>query len=160
MTNNNINNNKKIKKEKEVKENKISSKTLFDHVNNLLTTNDIDYYDKLSDSDKKTWSTFMINRFISMNPDYIEVINNIQAYSDIPPELISKLYIEILPRKKIYLKYIKNTKIEKYGNEVIQCIMNYYLCSKKEALEYIDILSKDEVYNIVRKFGITEIKEK
>ena len=50
------------------------AKTLFDHLNNITAIQNPDYYDKLSDEDRKTWSNFMIHRFLSMNYDYVELI--------------------------------------------------------------------------------------
>ena len=44
--------------------------------------NQITYYkqpwDTFTDDDKAEFNTYMINRFISMNPDYVDVVNTIQ----------------------------------------------------------------------------------
>ena len=48
----------------------------------------------------------MVNRFLSMNSNWLELVNEIQRY-DLPPEIQYKLYIDILPKRKVWLKYIK-----------------------------------------------------
>ena len=45
---------------------------LFDHINAITTIQDPKYFDKLTDEDLKTWSNFMINRFLSMKPEWVE----------------------------------------------------------------------------------------
>ena len=59
------------------------AKTFFDHLNNITAIQNPDYYDKLSDEDRKSWSNFMIHRFLSMNYDYIELIAEIQPLTQI-----------------------------------------------------------------------------
>ena len=44
---------------------------LFDHINAITTIQDPKYFDKLGDEDLKTWSNFMINRFLSMKPEWL-----------------------------------------------------------------------------------------
>ena len=54
------------------------SKKLFDHIRMITDEQDPNYFDKLSEEDLKSWSNFMINRFLSMNEEYCEVVNLIQ----------------------------------------------------------------------------------
>ena len=41
-------------------------KKLFDHINAITSEQDPKYFDKLTEEDLKSWSNFMINRFLSM----------------------------------------------------------------------------------------------
>ena len=50
------------------------------------------YWDNLTESDKKTWSNYMVHRFISMKAEWIEVVNEIQQYW----ELNLKMFISII----------------------------------------------------------------
>ena len=56
----------------------IKKKSLFDHVNQVTSVQNPNYWDEISDEDKKTWSNYMINRFLSMNSDWIELVNELQ----------------------------------------------------------------------------------
>jgi hypothetical protein len=64
----------------------------------------------------------------------------------------------MLPRKKMFLKYIKS-KIKSNPKEIKEYISRYYQCSLDEANEYIILLGKEGVNNIFTKMGI-EDKEK
>ena len=50
------------------------AKGLFDHIKAITQYQDPKYFDKLDDEDLKSWSNYMIHRFLSMNPDWIDLI--------------------------------------------------------------------------------------
>ena len=50
------------------------AKTLFDHLNAISKDQKPDYFKDLSEEDKKTWSNYMIHRFLSMNYDFVDLI--------------------------------------------------------------------------------------
>ena len=54
---------------------------LFDHINAVTSVQDPNYFKKISEEDKKSWSNYMISRFFSMEPEFVEVINEFQKYS-------------------------------------------------------------------------------
>ena len=58
------------------------------------------YWDTLNDGDKKTWNNYMIHRFLSMNPNWIELVNGIQQYWELEPEVLYKFYISVIPKSK------------------------------------------------------------
>ena len=58
----------------------MKNKGLFDHIKQITNVQNPMYWDTLTESDKKTWSNYMIHRFISMKSDWIEVENEIQRY--------------------------------------------------------------------------------
>ena len=90
------------------------SKSLFDHIKQITDVQNPNYWDEISDDDKKSWSNYMINRFLSMKPEWIDFVNEVQKYPLQPRELY-KVYIDILPKKKQWLKYIKGDKKLSYG---------------------------------------------
>lgn len=139
----------------------IKTKTLFDHINAITQMQDKKYFDKLSDGDKKTWSNFMINRFLSMNPDWVEIIaqlDPITTGAQLKPELVYKMYINIIPKSRTFLRYIKGRKETKYSKELIDILRKYFECSRKEAIEYLNIFymsddKKEELKNIILMYG-------
>lgn|SRR5574344_126645 len=137
------------------------SKSLIDVINDL-TYNKVPY-EKYSDIDKKEIIPFQINKFLSMNPYYIDVINQCQQYTVgiLKPREVFKLYNDLLPKQKQFNKFIKAKKnTTKINDKLIQYFSDYYLCSKKEAEEYISLLSKkgdiNAILNIVQKYGISK----
>ena len=128
--------------EQVVKEPAIKTKTLFDHLNAITQIQDKKYFSKLTDSDQRTWSNYMINRFLSMNSDWVEIVAELDPHTtacQLKPELTYKMYIDIFPKSRAFLKYIKGNTGAKYSSELIQMIINHYEISKKEAIEYLNI---------------------
>ena len=86
----------------------IKSKTLFDHIKAVTQFQDPKYWDKLEDGDKKTWSNYMVHRFLSMNPDWIQVLSEIQPYTQVlEPKQLYLALIGLLPKGRYFLKYTK-----------------------------------------------------
>jgi hypothetical protein len=130
--------------------------TIFDHLSNV--TDKKLPWEELSDVDKKAFSPYMINRFLSMNQDFIELVNELQRYTvgQIEPEYTYKLYSELLPKKKQFNKYIKSKKADKYNSALVDLVRNHFLISEKEALEYLDMYYADRLNTlkeIVKKYG-------
>ena len=114
------------------------SKSLFDHIKEITSVQKPNYWDTLSDGDKKTWSNYMVHRFLSMKMDWIELVNELQKYNLKPKELY-KIYTNILPKGKQWLKYIKGVSDMKYPNWLVNLIVNENKVSKKEAVDAIDM---------------------
>ena len=146
-------------------------KKLFDHLNAITTEQDPKYFDKLSEEDLKSWSNFMINRFLSMKPEWVELIATLLPLTQtLQPKEMYKLYISVIPKGKYFLKYIKGKGEEKYEQFLIDLIKIDFQCSQKEALEYIEVLystreGRENIKYICEKYGtdkkqITKLKLK
>ena len=136
-------------------------KSLFDHLNAITTVQNPKYWETLTESDRKTWSNFMVFRFVSMNPDWIELIADIQPYlQEAPPRAVYKALSSLLPKGRYYLKYMKRTNSGDDGEPwVIEMIAKYYEISLSESGEYYHILNKSEkgkshIKEIAVKYGI------
>ena len=135
---------------------KPKTKSLFDHINEVRVGKNPKYFDTLSDADKKTWSNYMVCRFLSMQTDIIDVINDIQYYQDkLTPEQFYKLCITVTPKGKGYFPYIKNTS-EKYNKSLLTLLCIYFQDSERNVVEYLHLLPRDDVRNIVKKYGYSE----
>ena len=55
----------------------------------------------------------------------------------------------------MYLKYIKGKK-DKFNKEIIDYIVEYFEVSRLQASEYISLIPKDNLRNLLREFGKTE----
>ena len=136
------------------------AKSLVDHIKAVTQFQDPKYWDKLEDDDKKTWSNYMVHRFLSMNPDWIEVLSEIQPYTQVlEPKQLYLALIGILPKGRYYLKYTKGKKSEKYESWLVDLLINEFMCSTKEAEDYCEILystkeGKENIKYICEKYGI------
>ena len=140
------------------------AKSLFDHIKAITTEQNPNYWETLDEGDKKTWSNYMIHRFLSMNPDWIQVLSEIQPYTQtLEPKQLYLALIGLLPKGKYYLKYTKGKNDTKYESWLIDLLKQDFQCSKKEAEEYTEILystreGRENIKYICEKYG-TDKKE-
>ena len=80
--------------------------SIFDHMSNL--TDKKKPWNSISEADQKSFTPFIINRWLSMNMDFIEVINELQRYTigQISPAETYKLYYEFLPKQRQFQFYV------------------------------------------------------
>ena len=111
-------------------------------------------WDSFSDADKKKFSPFIINRWLSMDKDFLPFVNYFQKYTIevMPHKAVYQFYCSLLPKKKTYLKYMSGKK-ERTNESVVPFIMKYFEISKYQAAEYYDLMSKEELILLVKKFG-------
>ena len=138
---------------------KIKRKNLFDHINAITSRQHSNYWDEISDEDKKSWSNYMVNRFLSMKMEWIEFVNEVQKYPLKPKELY-KVYTDILPKKRQWLKYIKGDKSMKYPNWVYEIVAKHLQISLREASDAVDMYElshggQAELIDILLKYGRT-----
>ena len=139
-------------------------KTLFDHLKAITQYQDPNYWEKLSDADKKTWSNYMVHRFLSMNPDWIDIISDLSPYTQtLPPDILYKTLIGLIPKGRYFLKYVKGKKDEKYEPWLVELLVIDFSVSKKESLDYLEILystreGRENIKYICEKYGIEKTK--
>ena len=75
----------------------MKTKTLFDHIKQITNVQNQLYWDNITEADKKTWNNYMVHRFLSMKPEWIEVVNEIQKYWELKPKTIYQFYTNLLP---------------------------------------------------------------
>ena len=116
--------------------------------------------------EKQEWSSFteeqqslfnpyMIHRFVSMYNGYIDIANIAQKIPLTEKEKVYTIYKTLLPKKKMYLKYVKNQNQKNY-KELAEYVSDYFEISLGEADEYIDILQEYGVRDILWKMGVNE----
>ena len=147
------------------------AKTLFDHINAITQDKNPKYWDTLEEADKKTWSNYMILRFLSMKPEWIELVADIQPYiQEAPPKAMYLALIGLIPKTRAFLKYMKPATADKYEKWVIELVSKKYEVSLSEAEEYVHILyqtnsGKQHIKEIAEAYGtdpkqITKLKLK
>ena len=127
------------------------SKTIFQHLANIthIKTDPGTY----TESDWKSYSPFMINRWLSMYKEYTHLLDYTQKYYSLPKDVHYKMLSGILPKKKVFTRYIKGKKSDKYNSDLIQFLTTYFEISKEEVKEYMLLLDKPEIVRILTKYG-------
>ena len=134
--------------------------TILDWIDQILVHKNP--WDSFTESDQKVFSQFIINRWLSMDEEFIEVVNYFQKYSigTLDPREVYKWYSDFLPKGKRFNKYIKGKKDKKYDSELISMMCEYFQCSKAEVKENLSLISKEEVNQILEKYGVDPKKIK
>ena len=130
--------------------------TIFDWINQILVKKT--HWNKFTDDDQKKFSPFIINRWLSMDNEFLEIVNFFQKYSigTLEPREVYKWYCDILPKGKRFNKYIKGKKDKKYNTELIDIMVIHFECSKSQVKDYLDLIAKDELIEILEKYGMNE----
>lgn len=137
------------------------AKTIFEHLSGIKEKKVS--WDSLSEMDRKSFSPFIINRWLSMNLNLVNLVNELQPYTigQLSQRDVYKLYLDVLPKKRSFDKYIKAKGKSKYNDKVLEYLSRYYEVSQREVKDYLETLTKDEVIEIISKYGIDskEIKK-
>jgi|TARA_R110000796_G_scaffold161049_2_gene277818 hypothetical protein len=106
-----------------------------------------------SDKDWEVFNSYMIHRFMSMNQEYIEVVNYVQEMPPQEKRMIYNIYREFIPRNNQWNKYIKS-KIKQPSKELLDCLAKYWECSQNEAKDYITLLDTTQIRRILADQGL------
>ena len=122
----------------------------FDHIKNLHTKKRI--WDNFNDEEKKSFNIYIINKALSMNPSYLNIVNMVQKYTNnmLEPKEVFNLYYNLLPNKFRFYKWIKGTKDK--NKEKYQILAEHFKCSSRETKDYIKLLDKKQINNILKLY--------
>jgi len=124
--------------------------TVFDWLNEITVkkTSPNDF----SQSDWDDWNSYMVHRFLSMNISYIDIVNFVQNINPQNKKEIYTIYREMIPKRKVWNKYIKNQN-KKDSKELAKIIADKLSIGSDEASSYIPILEKEGVTEILSDLG-------
>lgn len=134
-------------------------KTLFDHINHIRETKNEKYFDTLTDEDKKTFVNYMVNRFLSMDMNLVEVIDELQVHSvGLKPKDYYRVLREVVPQGRSFHKYIKSTKESQNNSALVDLLASHFEVSKLEADEYATLFKltnsgQIELEELLVKYG-------
>jgi hypothetical protein len=106
-----------------------------------------------SQEDWDDWNSYMVHRFLSMNMSYIDIVNLAQKFHPTDKIGIYNFYKDLLPKKKIWNKYIKNQN-KKDNKEISKIIASYFKIGLADAISYIPSLGKENILNILIGVGL------
>lgn len=117
---------------------------IFNIVKRIQTTKD--KWSDIPEAERNTANTWMMNKVLSMNEDYIELVAYISKNTwMMKPEHLYNLYKDAIPKGYVFSKYIKASNKKEYKIEDIEAVQKYYEVSIKEAKEYINTLPQEEL---------------
>jgi hypothetical protein len=115
--------------------------------------------ESFTDKDWEVWNSYMIHRFLSMNPNYIDLVNEVQKSLPQNKREIYSIYKEFIPKNNKWNKYIKSS-VKQPNKDLSSHIKDHFECSSKEAREYITLLDTPQISRILSNRGLNtkEIK--
>lgn len=108
-----------------------------------------------TDKDWEGFNSYMINRFLSMNPKYVEFVNYAQI---IPPQNKKQLYSvyrEAIPKNKSYSKYQKSNSKE-LNKDLLKHLSEHFSLSIREVKDYYDLIDKKQIKTILSHRGLED----
>lgn len=111
-------------------------------------------WEKHSLEEKKTYNPFLTNLWLSMCPELIEIISDVQKYQ-VSNKHHYNLYLKVLPKKKLYYRWIKAKK-NNYSEDVIDLLASFYKTSTREISDSLDILDEQKIKSILSNMGIND----
>ena len=127
--------------------------TIFDWVNNILVSKK--HWNEFTEDEQKKFSPFIINRWLSMDKEFIEIVNYFQKYAigTLEPREVYKWYCDVLPRGKRFNRYIKSKKDKKYSTELIDVLTKHFECSKLHTKQNLELIDKEELKSVLEMYG-------
>tara|TARA_R110000851_G_scaffold35699_2_gene93732 strand:+ start:2932 stop:3339 length:408 start_codon:yes stop_codon:yes gene_type:complete len=120
--------------------------------------NEISYnksdWSSFSKEDQDAFNPYMINRFISMKPNYIDIVNLIQKYT-LPKKSLYNYYCELIPKKKTFFRYIKAKKTS-LNKDLIDLLSKHLKLSKREIIDSYDLLGNDFKTSLLQNLNIND----
>jgi hypothetical protein len=111
--------------------------------------------ENISEESWDKWNSYMVNRYVSMDIRYIELVNYIQTIPYDNKQQLYNIYREMIPKAKTFFKYLKTNR-KKKNTEVIEYIAEYFQCSLGEAEEYLDILRETGTRRVLYDMGVDD----
>ena len=125
----------------------------FDHIKNLHTKQK--RWEDFNDEEKKSFNVFIINKGLSMNPNYLGIVNMVQNFTGLNQVLSQKevfnIYFKLLPNKFRFYKWIKGQKNKK-DKEKVEYLAMHFKVSIREAYDYLKILDKKTINKITKNY--------
>ena len=115
-------------------------------------------WEDLNKEEQKGWNTFIINRALSFNSSYLNIVNNIQPHTggQLTPAEIFKYYQNMLPSNFRFQKWIKGKKEKKYNSQLLALLSGYFECSCKQAEDYLNVIKKKDLKSSLNNIGLQE----
>ena len=117
-------------------------------------------WENLNEDEQKAYNTFIINRALSLNSDYLDKVNKIQQYTPTPKESF-KYHQSMSGDKFKYNKWIKGKKDKSFNPQLLAVLSTYFECSTKQAEDYLKVLERKETRQLLEHIGVQldEIKK-
>lgn len=125
------------------------SVSIFDILNLMESTKPS--WDELTDEQKKAYSPFMINRFVSSKKQYLPILAKV-ATLKLTPEQHYTLINSLLSPQKHYFDYKAYKTTKMYTDEQLYALRQEFKIGNKDAKRYAEFLSEVELRELTARW--------
>lgn len=111
---------------------------LFDFVDAITTTKKDLFQDPEA---KMDYVPFLVNKAMSFYGDTVLYANELNQHASLPKEQQFYFYLNSIPKKKRFSKWVNKDKESKFLN----IVMEYYKYSSREAESVLSLLTKEQL---------------
>lgn len=111
--------------------------------------------ESFSTEDWDQWNSYVVHRVLSMNPDYLALVNEVQKLPPDNKKQIYSIYKEYIPKNNKWSKYVKSN-VKSRNKDLIDLLKDYYQLSKREVKEYLTLLDNKEILRILTQLGVEQ----
>ncbi len=108
---------------------------------------------EISEDSWEKFNNYMINRFVSFEPKYLDLVSIAQTIHPQDKEKLYSFYCKVLPKQKKFFRYMK-PKEKGISDKLIYYITQYFECGKEEAITYYKLLDKNQVLDMLQNLGV------
>lgn len=99
----------------------------------------------MTPENRKEYNSFMMNRILSMSHETVFYANEMNQYN-MKSEDNYRFYLHAIPQKKRFIPYLAEKKLKN-----LKYITQYYNISDKQGMEYLDLLTDEQINEITKK---------
>ena len=119
--------------------------TPFDFLNSI-NDNKKDLFE--DPQNEKEYAPFLINKGLSYFPDTILYAHEMNQHADMPNTWQYAFLRFSIPKRRRFSKWHKKEK----ASDIIKLVMKHYKYSEKKAYEVLDILSDDNIKELIETY--------
>lgn len=115
---------------------------------NAINWSKEDLFESEDPSVEKEYPPYIINRTLSLFPDTILLVNELNQRAFLDKKLQFQFLLNTVRKRKRFSKWLQKPKMEK-----IDSIKTFYGYNTKKAMDVLDILSDKQIEEIELKLG-------
>lgn len=104
--------------------------------------------------EEKSYAPFVVNRCLSYFPDTIFLVNSVNAIPTIDKRMHYEYLLNSVRKRKRFSKWLK-----KENDVRVDWIKEYYKVSSKTAMEYLSLLSDEQIEEIKSRTTYADKKQ-
>jgi len=126
--------------------------TIHDHIYQVVFKKDLNSFKQLSDEDRKSWSSFMILKYLSQDISLLPTVNLLNMLHNVSDEDMFLMMCKLIPKRKYDLSYI--VPFTRTKSSLQKALKVIYNLTDKEADMYEPLIDKKDTLYYIQMAGL------